>query len=466
MAVPPLNTSIGLDVEFPTGLEPFLIVHLVSNGSRQIRYLSSTTGASWARGGRSRSYIVDRGLPAVTWAANSVVPSYRLRLGQYLPYPLNGEALPSQPEPVNATEFFLFVRENLSQFAQDIFEGFHHQHSLFNSQLHHFDEDTPIDATALGRNREFLEAMRMKIGIHWRQLHEIPKIDPANHDLTTVWKALVETVRGLHNRLCATCGVRAWPSRVLNEMPIGVAKRTIDSGYQWYFDPSTTPWSVLRETNVPRVGLLDQMLGFDDYKMARAFYYHGLQPDVFPNVVSHTSNLYTRQRAAIAKFHNLINLARFNNGARIWPDNRTDHRIYRAIAKFCYLNVLACLRLDYNDNETALAKIEQNALATLTDFLDIDAFEAVLRENEHWTRRGFIVWDGSTFSRDIVSSSEVNDEGANNIPGDNRRGTVTVIVPDTEVYNLNEATLGYLRDWLEEERWVVLIEIDLDQDVA
>ena len=191
--------------------------------------------------------------------------------------------------------------------------------------------------------------------------------------------------------------MRAWPSRVLNEMPLGAAKGAIDDGYQWYFDPSTTPWSVLRETNSPRVGLLDQMLGFDDYKMARSFYYHGPQPDVFPDVLSQTSNLYARQRAAIKKFHSLISIARLNNGARVWPDGRTDHRIYRAIAKFCYLNVLACLRIDHNDNETALAKIEQNANAALTDFLDIDAFESVLGANEHWTRRGFIVWDGTTF---------------------------------------------------------------------
>ena len=27
--------------------------------------------------------------------------------------------------------------------------------------------------------------MRMKIGVHWRQLHEIPKIDPADNDLTS-----------------------------------------------------------------------------------------------------------------------------------------------------------------------------------------------------------------------------------------------------------------------------------------
>ena len=130
--------------------------------------------------------------------------------GQYLPYPPDdGIGIPSQPEPVNATAFFLSVRENLSQFAQDVFEQFHHQHSLFDSQRRHFDEDTPIDTIALARNREFLEAMRMKIGIHWRQLHEIPKIDPADNDnLTVVWKALVETVRGLHDRLCATCGVR------------------------------------------------------------------------------------------------------------------------------------------------------------------------------------------------------------------------------------------------------------------
>ena len=308
--------------------------------------------------------------------------------------------------------------------------------------------------------------MRLKIGIHWRQLHEIPKIDPADNDLTVVWKALVETVRGLHDRLCATCGVRAWPSRVLNEMPVGVAKESIDSGYQWYFDPSTTPWSVLRETNVPRVGLLDQMLGFDDYKMARAFYYHGPQPDVFPDVLSHTSSLYARQRAAIAKFNSLINLTRLNYGARVWPDDRTDHRIYRAIAKFCYLNVLACLRIDHNDNEAALVKIEQNARATLADFLDIDAFEAVLGADEHWTRRGFIVWNGSTFARDTSLGSEIDREGANNIPGDNRRGTITVVVPDSEVNNLNEVKLGYLRDWVEEERWVVSIEIDLDQDTA
>ena len=466
MAIPPLNTSVGLDVEFPAGSEDFSIVHLASDGSRKIRRASNTTGANWGSGSIVRTRIIERGLPAVTWAAYSVVPIYHLRPGQYLPYPLNGEPLPTQLEPVNAAEFFLFVRENLSQFAQDIFEGFHHQHSLFNSQLPHFDEDTPIDPTSLARNREFLEAMRMKIGVHWRQLHEIPKIDPANNDLTVVWKALVETVRGLHDRLCVTCGVRAWPSRVLNEMPIGAAKEAIDDGYQWYFDSSTTPWSVLRETDVPRVGLLDQLLAFDDYKMARAFYYHGPQPDIFPDVLSRTSGLYSRQIAAITKFRNLIQLTGFNNGARVYPDDRTDHRIYRAIAKFCYLNVLACLRVDYNDNEVAMAKIEQNATAVLTDFLDIDAFEAVLRENEHWTRRGFIVWDGSTFARDAVSSSEVNDEGANNIPGDNRRGTVTVIVPDAEVYNLNEATLGYLRDWVEEERWVILIEIDLNQDVA
>ena len=465
MAIPALNTLIGLEIELPAGSEYYWILHLASDGSRKIHDKTALSGDQWNRGS-SRARIVAKGLPAVTWAANSVVSGYTLRRGQYLPYPLNGVALPSQPEPVNATEFFLSVRENLSQFAQDIFEGFHHQHSLFNSQLRHFDEDTPIDPASLAHNREFLEAMRMKIGIHWRQLHEIPKIDPADNDLTVVWKALMETVRGLHDRLCATCGARAWPSRVLNEMPVGAAKGEIDRGYQWYFDPSTTPWSVLRETNVPRVGLLDQMLGFDDYKMARAFYYHGPQPDVFPNVLSQTSDLYARQRAAIKSFRSLINLARLNNGARVWPDDRTDHRIYRAIAKFCYLNVLACLRIDHNDNDTALVKIEQNARATLTDFLDIDGFESVLRTDEHWTRRGFIVWDGSTFARDTSLGSEIDREGALNIPGDNRRGTVTVVVPDLEVYNLNEATLGYLRDWVEEERWVVMVEIDLDQDTA
>ena len=290
MAVPPLNTSVRLDVEFPVGSEIFAIVHLAPNGSREIRFVSATTGNSWSRGGRNRSYIVERGLPAVTWAANSVVSGYSLRRGEYLPYLLNGVALPSQPEPVNATGFFLSVRENLSQFAQDIFEQFHHQHSLFNSQLRHFDEDTPIDPTSLARNREFLEAMRMKIGIHWRQLHEIPKIDPADNDLTVVWKALVETVRGLHDRLCATCGVRAWPSRVLNEMPVGVAKgvnrQLVISGILT-LQLHRGAFFVKRMS--PRVGLLDQMLGFDDYKMARAFYYHGPQPDrlsrrAFPHV--------------------------------------------------------------------------------------------------------------------------------------------------------------------------------------
>ena len=207
MAIPTLNTSIGLDVEFPAGAEYFSIVHLASDGSRKILSVSYTTGNKWGRGNFVRNYIVARGLPAVTWAALSVVEGHTLRRGQYLPYPLNGVALPSQPEPVNATEFFLSVRENLSQFAQDIFEGFHHQHSLFNSQLRHFDEDTPIDPASLGHNREFLEAMRMKIGIHWRQLHEITKIDPADNDLTVVWKALMETVRGLARP--AMCDLRS-----------------------------------------------------------------------------------------------------------------------------------------------------------------------------------------------------------------------------------------------------------------
>ena len=111
-------------------------------------------------------------------------------------------------------------------------------------------------------------------------------------------------------------------------------------------------------------------------------------------------------------------------------------------------------------------KIEQNARATLADFLDIDAFEAVLRADEHWTRRGFIVWDGSTFARDTSLGSEIDREGATNIPGDNRRGTITIVVPDSEVNNLNEVNLGYLRDWVEEARWVVSIEIDLDQDTT
>ena len=465
MAIPPLNTTVGLNVDFPEGQESFTIVHLAHDGSRKIRNLSFTTGDGWGRGGFSRNYIIAKGLPAVTWEDYSVLSGITLRRGQYLPYPpADGIGIPSTPVPVNATEFFLFVRENLSQFAQDVFEQFHHQHSLFDSQRRHFNEDTPIDSDALARNQEFLEAMRMKIGIHWRQLHEIPKIDPADNDLTVVWKALVETVKGLHDRLCATCGVRAWPSRVLNEMPIGTAKGAIDDGYQWYFDPSTTPWSIVRETNAPRIGLLDQMLGFDNYKMARAFYYHGPQPDVFPDVLSKTSSLYARQRAAIKNFHSLINIARLNNGARIWPDDRTDHRIYRAIAKFCYLNVLACLRIDHNDNETALVKIEQNASATLTDFLDIDAFESVLRTNEHWTRRGFIVWDGTTFVRDDTLSGTIDNEGANNIPGDNRRGTVTVVVPNSEVDNLNANQLGYLRDWVEERYWISLVEIDLNQD--
>ena len=243
------------------------------------------------------------------------------------------------------------------------------------------------------------------------------------------------------------------------------AQSTAD--YQWYFDPSTTPWSVLRETNVPRVGLLDQMLGFRRLQDGpRILLSRSSTGCIFPNVLSQTSDLYARQRAAIKSFRSLINLARLNNGARVWPDDRTDHRIYRAIAKFCYLNVLACLRIDHNDNDTALVKIEQNARATLTDFLDIDAFESVLRTDEHWTRRGFIVWNGSTFARDTSLGSEIDREGALNIPGDNRRGTVTVIVPDSEVSNLNEAMLGYLRDWGEEERWVALVEIDLDQDTA
>ena len=458
MAAPPIGTFLGPDITLPAGDDNWYCVHLSSDGSRKILSKWGCSGNSWVS--HMKPLILARGLPAVSWPLSPVV-------GEYLPYPPDdGIGIPSTPEPVNATEFFLSVRENLSQFAQDVFEQFHHQHSHFDSQRRHFDEDTSINPDALARNREFLEAMRMKIGVHWRQLHEIPKIDPANNDLTVVWKALAETVKGLHDRLCATCGVRAWPSRVLNEMPVGAAKGAIDSGYQWYFDPSTTPWSVLRETNAPRVGLLDQMLGFDDYKMARAFYYHGPQPDVFPDVLSQTSDLYVRQRAAIKSFRSLINLARLNNGARVWPDDRTDHRIYRAISKFCYLNVLACLRIDHNDNETALVKIEQNAMATLTDFLDIDAFESVLRTDEHWTRRGFIVWDGTTFARDETLDAIIDVEGALNIPGDNRRGTVTVVVPDAEVDNLNEIRLGYLRDWVEEERWVALVEIDLDQDNA
>ena len=113
----------------------------------------------------------------------------------YLPYPpVDGIGIPATIQNQSTLlNFFLSVRENLSQFAQDIFEQFHHQHSLFDSQRRHFNEDTPIDSDALARNQEFLEAMRMKIGIHWRQLHEIPKIDPADNDLTMVWKALVET---------------------------------------------------------------------------------------------------------------------------------------------------------------------------------------------------------------------------------------------------------------------------------
>ena len=127
-----------------------------------------------------KNIIIARGLPAVTWEAIQVLTVGKSSLiGQYLPYPPDdGIGIPSTTEPVNATEFFLFVRENLSQFAQDVFEQFHHQHSLFDSQRRHFNEDTPIDSDALARNQEFLEAMRMKIGIHWRQLHEIPKIDP------------------------------------------------------------------------------------------------------------------------------------------------------------------------------------------------------------------------------------------------------------------------------------------------
>ena len=99
MAVPILNTSVETDAVFPPGLEYFSVVHLASDGSREIRYVSSVSGDDWGRGSRG---ILRHGLPAVTWAADSVLSGTTLRRGQYLPYPPDdGIGIPSTPDPVN-----------------------------------------------------------------------------------------------------------------------------------------------------------------------------------------------------------------------------------------------------------------------------------------------------------------------------------------------------------------------------
>ena len=101
MAVPPLNTTIGPDVALAAGSEHFTIVHLVPDGSRKIRYVSSVNGNNWVGSNTKRS-ILARGLPAVTWADAAVVLITALHIGEYLPYPpADGIGIPSSLEPVN-----------------------------------------------------------------------------------------------------------------------------------------------------------------------------------------------------------------------------------------------------------------------------------------------------------------------------------------------------------------------------
>ena len=365
-------------------------------------------------------------------------------------------------EPVNAAPTFFDIRDHLATAAHEVLADYNPQWELYDSQRNSFLPDTPISDRALLHNKLYLEAMRKLIGWHWRNAHQLTEIIPTA-DNTVAWKAMETVIKASHDNMCRSCEERAWAMRVLEEIPVEAVQTMLDDGKIFYFDVDTDPWTVVEEPggSTP-FGKYEQLTALDDYRLARSHYWHGVRPDFFPTgILSEVSSLYNRQRRIMRMLRTNYGAMELAYGARVYPDARTSLGVYRQYAKFLYQNILALIRPE-NYNEEALAKIEANAGINTVAFVAIaPSFDTILGLDEHWTRRGFIRYqdqDDGRFIRDDNGDSTINIEGDRNMVGDQRRGTITVLVMERE---LDAGSPGYERTWLNEGSWSRAISVEL-----
>ena len=221
MAVPTLNTSVGPDVELPAGIEFYSIVHLVDDGSREIRYVSSVNGSGWAGG--SRRYVLEQGLPAVTWADVSVLSETSLRPGQYLPYPPDdGIGIPSTPDPVNQIPYLAEWWPHVGRAAHG-FDTIFHARSMLALD----------DAT-----REVIrKTVQGLIGEAKFRITTFAAIDPLG-----TWKAGIPWVEVAIQTVCDDCSSATAVRQIGRNINVARFSAELANGKIYGADKTVKPW--------------------------------------------------------------------------------------------------------------------------------------------------------------------------------------------------------------------------------
>ena len=222
MAVPPLNTTIGPDVELPAGAETFAVVHLVPDGSRKIRYVSAMHGNSWAGG--NKPYILSIGLPAVTWADTSVVPEPSLRPGQYLPYPpTDGIGIPSTPDPVNQIPY-------LAEWWPHIGRAAHGFDTIFNSR-----RLMSMDDAAREVLRKVIQGL---IGVARFRVAVFAGMDP----LGPLWRTTLPWVETTVQAVCNDCATATAVRHFGSNINVARFSAELANGKIYGADKTVNPW--------------------------------------------------------------------------------------------------------------------------------------------------------------------------------------------------------------------------------
>ena len=221
MALPPLNTFLGPDVEIPAGSESYSIVHLEPDGSRKIRYVSSMIGDDWATS--SRGVIIAIGLPAATWAETAVIPEPTLRPGQYLPYPpADGIGIPSTPDPVNQIPYLAEWWPHVGRAAHG-FDTIFHARSMLSLD----------DAT-----REVLrKTVQGLIGEAKFRIATFAAIDPLG-----TWRAGIPWVEVAVQAVCDDCSSATAVRQIGRNINVARFSAELDNGKIYGADKTVKPW--------------------------------------------------------------------------------------------------------------------------------------------------------------------------------------------------------------------------------
>ena len=221
MAVPALNTPITADLDFLPGAEIFSILHLDSDGSRLIVNISVTTASGWMRG--ERELIIPKGLPAVTWAADSVVQTNRVHIGQYLPYPPDdGIGIPSTPDPVNQIPY-------LAEWWPHIGRAAHGFDTIFHSR------------SMLALNETTREVLRKTvqglIGEARFRITTFAAIDPLG-----TWRAGIPWVEVAIQTVCDDCSSATAVRQIGRNINVARFAAELANGKIYGADKTVKPW--------------------------------------------------------------------------------------------------------------------------------------------------------------------------------------------------------------------------------